>query len=535
MAKVQVAHMSEVPLKQLLLKNLRKSASAPEALFSTYVNLVDSISSPETHQEFAKTIMEPYLDSCFIPKDASPASTYDFPTASSSSVENSSENIAAIFSQEMDINRNSGQDDSFENKRLRDIQRYRAMRKWKRFGKLKQSVDPNDAFVLRLMSFNILAQSLLESHPYLYKEHDKEALHWKVRKYLITQEILQVEANVICLQEMQEAHLEEFLIPFRAQGYDYLYKKRTNDKDDGLLLLYRADQLVILDHLKVEMYQSGIEILSRDNVALVVKFALRENLETQIVIATTHLLYNPKRSDVRLGQTQILLSEIERLAFLENTMTGPKYLPIILSGDFNLEPNTGVYKFITQGQFTYQNKGRNLETQDYRLLSNLLIPPHLHVTDGCQHFNVLMQRLRGEGTGEVMLENRERGQKRLSEDASRAEELRVNGGTSQCQTIEIDDKHSVNFSSGTLTHPFRFRSVYKHKNRHGKPEATTNQGKWVTVDYIFFTEVEPLDKYSLPTADECNDLPTIPNYAVGSDHLCLAATFKVLKKKRSSL
>lgn len=131
--------MTEVPLKHLLLKNLRKSASAPEALFSTYVNLVDTISSPETHQEFAKTIMEPYLDSCFIPKDVSPASTYDFAIESSSSEETSSENIAAIFSQEMDINRNSGQDDSFENKRLRDIQRYRAMRKWKRFGKRELS------------------------------------------------------------------------------------------------------------------------------------------------------------------------------------------------------------------------------------------------------------------------------------------------------------------------------------------------------------------------------------------------------------
>ena len=119
---------------------------------------------------------------------------------------------------------------------------------------------------------------------------------------------------------MQQGHLEDFLSPFKAKGYDYLYKKRTNDKDDGLLLMYRADQLSILDYVKVEMYQTGIELLSRDNVALVVKFALKENPDTQIVVATTHLLYNPKRNDVRLGQTQILLSEIERLAFVENTM-----------------------------------------------------------------------------------------------------------------------------------------------------------------------------------------------------------------------
>ena len=119
---------------------------------------------------------------------------------------------------------------------------------------------------------------------------------------------------------MQEQHLNDFLIPFKEKGYDYLYKKRTNDKDDGLLLMYRSDQLVVLDYVKVEMYQSGIELLSRDNVALVVKFALKESPETQVVIATTHLLYNPRRNDVRLGQMQILLAEIERISFLENSM-----------------------------------------------------------------------------------------------------------------------------------------------------------------------------------------------------------------------
>jgi protein angel len=33
------------------------------------------------------------------------------------------------------------------------------------------------------------------------------------------------------------------------------------------------------------------------------------------VVATTHLLYNPKRHDVKLAQMQILLAEVERIAF----------------------------------------------------------------------------------------------------------------------------------------------------------------------------------------------------------------------------
>lgn len=108
---------------------------------------------------------------------------------------------------------------------------------------------------------------------------------------------------------------------------------------------------------------------------------------------------NLKKNGLRLSRS------FQQLPFFVYTFnrTGPKYLPIIFCGDFNLEPYTGVYKFITQGSFTYQGKGRNLEPQDYRYLSNMLLPPHLHITDSCQHFNVLLERTRGEGTGQVMV------------------------------------------------------------------------------------------------------------------------------------
>lgn len=118
---------------------------------------------------------------------------------------------------------------------------------------------------------------------------------------------------------MQEDYLLDFIIPFKQLGYDYLYKKRTNDKKDGLLLLYRSDQFTLLDYAKVELYQSGIELLNRDNVGIIAKFSLKDSPETQFVVATTHLLYNPKRNDVRLAQIQLLLAEIERIAFVENS------------------------------------------------------------------------------------------------------------------------------------------------------------------------------------------------------------------------
>ncbi|XP_011708250.1 PREDICTED: protein angel isoform X2 [Wasmannia auropunctata] len=500
-----------------------------KALVSSCLELVASMDNSPSRQ---KVKMEPYLDTCYGQNNASTMCDIPFHAANTLIYCQA----GAFADTAHGVRANVCAADARYGSHM-DKQRYKAIRKWKRVdGRDRSSNNAEDSFMLKLLTFNILAQNLLEDHAYLYMGHNKKALSWKTRKHLVLQEIFEAEANVICLQEMQEDHLLDFVASFKQHGYEYLYKKRTNDKKDGLLLLYRSNEFVLLDHTKVELYQSGVEILNRDNVGIIAKLALRDNPETQVVIATTHLLYNPKRNDVRLAQIQLLLAEIERIAFIENTMTGPKYLPIILAGDFNLEPFTGVYKFLTEGSFEYCGKGRSLEPSQFRSLSNSLIPPRLCVTDNCQHFNILTQRLRREGTGKVMLENSELHLQRRDEKVSTPCNMNVlqksaNSDPGCAQVIEIVQGHSARFSSGTLTHPFNLRSVYTHIDAHGEKEATTHQDEWITVDYIFHSNIQPLEKYTLPTVSQCAALRRIPNFIVGSDHLCLGATFQLPKKK----
>lgn len=48
--------------------------------------------------------------------------------------------------------------------------------------KLEQMDDSNNpGFFFTVMSYNVLAQDLLQEHQYLYHEHDKKALPWEVR------------------------------------------------------------------------------------------------------------------------------------------------------------------------------------------------------------------------------------------------------------------------------------------------------------------------------------------------------------------
>jgi len=83
----------------------------------------------------------------------------------------------------------------------------------------------------------------------------------------------------------------------------------------------------VKDYASVEYKQPASSILNRDNVGIVVKFALKNNTQIEFIVATTHLLYNPKRDDVRLAQTQVLLTEIDRLAY-DNKKTYVHYITL---------------------------------------------------------------------------------------------------------------------------------------------------------------------------------------------------------------
>lgn len=62
--------------------------------------------------------------------------------------------------------------------------------------------------------------------------------------------------------------------------------------------------------------------------------------EQKYLVANTHLLYNPKRTYVKLGQTILILKSLQALEH--------KFQPehVFLCGDFNLVPNSAIYHYL---------------------------------------------------------------------------------------------------------------------------------------------------------------------------------------------
>ena len=200
----------------------------------------------------------------------------------------------------------------------------------------------------KLLSYNILAQDLLVEHLHLYYDIDSKLLRWETRLNKIKDEIANIQPDILCLQEMQYNHLKELVHNLSSVGknpkFEYVFKKKTGTRSDGCAIIYDRNKFKIMSEQCVEYYADGISTLNRENIGLMVKFQPLEDTSMPFVVATTHLLYNPRREDVRISQVNKLIRAI--IDFSSNPLLTGR-LPVILTGDFNFTPNSRAFQILT--------------------------------------------------------------------------------------------------------------------------------------------------------------------------------------------
>lgn len=376
-------------------------------------------------------------------------------------------------------------------------------------------------FIFTIMSFNVLAQDLLENHPYLYHLHDTKSLSWNSRWNNIFREISQLQPDILCLQEVQYSHIHEYYSRLETLGFTGVFKKKTGARTDGCALYYKSDKLQMVEHKLVNFFQPTVSLLDRHNVGIVAKFVPKLHPTREFVVATTHLLYNPRRDDVRLAQMQLLLTDVENMSYKDDKGK-QSYLPMIVTGDLNSLPFSNLYEYVTKGEVKYENLAPALLYTHAETNKQILVTSSLGITDNSQYLDVIEKRTGSENVVIDVDKIKECTQKSMLKEL--VEEPK-------CQL----QKSKKDYKIKTLSHNFKFKSVYEHGSQENN-EVTTFQDKWVTVDYIFYSDdkcengtenkLKLLSRYRLPTREEFNGI-TIPNCAMGSDHLSLIAKFKL--------
>ncbi|XP_040207394.1 protein angel homolog 2 isoform X4 [Rana temporaria] len=390
-------------------------------------------------------------------------------------------------------------------------------RNWEDFSHL-YCEPPGDRgkFDFSVLCYNILSQDLLEDNSYLYDHCRRPHLFWNFRLPNILKEMEEMNADILCLQEVQKDHYQEQIKPsLEALGYICEFKSRTGSKSDGCAICFKSDKFNLMLVKPVEYFRQDITLLDRDNVGLLLM--LQPKLEKEaptICVANTHLLYNPRRGDIKLTQLAILLAEITEVAQIQDG----KFCPIILCGDFNSVPGSPLHRFIKEGRLNYEGmtigkvSGQEQYTSGQRILSIPIWPKTLGITQKCVYE---AQKKKG-GPEEAAV-----------------------GYT--CRQTEASNYRELS----NLNHHFSLSSVYSHVSPNsGMPEVTTCHSRSaVTVDYIFYSAhdndpfaqpgvrvpygLQLLGRLSLLTEKDLWSVNGLPNETNSSDHLSLLARFRL--------
>ncbi|RXN22819.1 angel -like protein [Labeo rohita] len=404
--------------------------------------------------------------------------------------------------------------------------------------------DTADVFDFTIMSYNILAQDLLEANPQLYTHCPEEVLVWDQRLWTILKELQIWEPDIICLQEVQENHFLEQIYPVLTDmGYTCIYKRRTGTKTDGCAVCYHSNRFTQLSVNLLEFCRSDCELLDRDNVGIVLLLqptAGQSEAFSPICVANTHLLFNPRRGDVKLAQLAIVFAEID--VMIKKCRSEGRRCEVVLCGDFNALPNSPLWNFITTGQLYFHGlpawmvsgqEDLSYKVHHTRLFAPLW-PSSLGISDGCQYRT---------NTQAAASDNRQYSAEFLCQlqycpaALVRPADLElIPGVTDRTPDPEDMEMFSARFGH-TLRHTLNLTSAYSpvQPDTHAAVVSTLNSEGGAMVDHIFYSTrgtgsaaaegssggLKLLGRLSLLSEADLWSLRGLPNETFPSDHLSL--------------
>eukprot|EP00898_Chlorokybus_atmophyticus_P003875 jgi/Chlat1/4489/Chrsp29S04432 len=225
-----------------------------------------------------------------------------------------------------------------------------------------------------VMSYNVLAD--LYANTEMYGYCPSWALSWSYRKHNLLQELLSYQADILCLQEVQSDHFDDFFAPeLLKRGYTAVYKKKTAEvytgtayAIDGCATFFRRDRFALVKKYEVEFNKAALSLsealgqasskkaalnrLLKDNVALIVVLEALEPPDPEaavagkrqlICVANTHIHANPELKDVKLWQVHTLLKGLEKIAASAD-------IPMLVCGDFNSIPGSAPHSLLATGR-----------------------------------------------------------------------------------------------------------------------------------------------------------------------------------------
>lgn len=341
-----------------------------------------------------------------------------------------------------------------------------------------------DKFVF--LSYNILGVENASNHKDLYLNVLPKFLKWEYRRRAIRKEISRYSPSILCFQEVDR--FDDLNRVLQKDGFRGVYQARTGEAHDGCAIFWKDELFSLVHEDNIEFKQFGL----RDNVAQFCVLKMNEhqkhidhteNLKPKpsrsILVGNIHVLFNPSRGDIKLGQVRLFLAKAHSLSQTWGN------IPAILGGDLNSTPQSALYQFIASSEL-------NVLHHERKRISGQICPldyPRFHSQSYYSSTPFLH---------------------RWSE-----EEVRLATGTQ---------------NSTYLNHNLKLNSAYHGipasrltRDSHGEPLVTTFHSRFMgTVDYIWHTEdLVPMKVLETLPIETLKKTKGLPSKIWGSDHLAL--------------
>ena len=165
----------------------------------------------------------------------------------------------------------------------------------------------------------------------------------------LVQYIAAIDADIICLQEVELRVLAALRLRLGAAGYGVQYGRKNAGRPDGCAIFYRQANFDLVDASVMAYADADGASADSGYVALIARF---RGVDGVIGVVNTHLTWDPPGTPLvsRRGYRQAcqLLCEWEKIVDLADAW--------ILAGDFNVTPDSEIVSMIEGAGFRYAHQ-----------------------------------------------------------------------------------------------------------------------------------------------------------------------------------